>query len=598
MSGMKQENQSDHDKNAKQLFLKEEILNKGYQSTDFSNYLESKRDDGCNIDNWRLDEQRQIVNEFKQAEQSNPNNPVNITLLNETMNFENMDSIEIKGSDDDMSFHQNTTLKNWLRPVEENFDTRQIDLSNTTIKPNVIVMKVEEKRKKLFQTRLIYTLCTEPYNWRVERRESDFKWLLMRLRKEFPDLMLPWPEKKLTAEQMQEYLNSVMTSKIVLKSRFQQYFLNYTNYKKFYERKKQEISNKSWVDDLSIKITEKLTTAFYDKFDKTNAQSKTNVPPKTNKNQNQKSSPVTNCNQSITNIVLEKPSEKDRSITTSKFDCNEKSTADFTNDKETNLYINDESLMTTQKKPQEIKEESSDGNSSSNKQSKASAKSKEIDLHLFIEDLKEMLVNNAPILKKCTEQTDDISFLMDKLCLKINSVADLFSEMSRNYQVLNKPQVPEFEEITPTVSKIWSNMKIFMYRLSNYLKFPQKIFDKSMKSSLGNFLSSEIDTSKMLKKQTRITSLQSYSVNKETTIDPNGKNVRIFGEKAIKEELKIREKRLRMLDKNQFKQYLTIHKGDQEEQMQLGINATCMMIEKNKEYQNLWGDYLESFKVD
>ena len=52
---------------------------------------------------------------------------------------------------------------------------------------------------------MVYTLLTEPYSWRVERRESDFKWLILRLRKEFPDLMLPWPEKKLTATQMQEY---------------------------------------------------------------------------------------------------------------------------------------------------------------------------------------------------------------------------------------------------------------------------------------------------------------------------------------------------------------------------------------------------------
>ena len=91
-------------------------------------------------------------------------------------------------------------------------------------------------------------------------------------------------------------------------------------------------------------------------------------------------------------------------------------------------------------------------------------------------------------------------------------------------------------------------MKIFMFRLSNYLKFPQKIFSESMKSSLQTFLDSENDTSKMLKKQTRITNLLSYSVNKDNSIDPQSKNVRVFGERAIKEELVIREKRLRLLD--------------------------------------------------
>lgn len=60
-------------------------------------------------------------------------------------------------------------------------------------------------------------------------------------------------------------------------------------------------------------------------------------------------------------------------------------------------------------------------------------------------------------------------------------MADLFSDASRNYLVLNKPQIPQFEEIVPTVSKIWGNMKIMIFRLGDYLKHPKKVFSNNIK---------------------------------------------------------------------------------------------------------------------
>jgi hypothetical protein len=170
--------------NLKQTYLCQEIILKGYSSADFSAFLETRKTDGCDIDKWTLEELKFMVTDFIRIEKEK-NGVVPSFILDETMNLEAPDSIEIKGSDEDMSF-QDSTMKQWLRPVDNSISLNQIDL--TTQKPTIIVERVEEKRKKIFQTRLIYTLFTEPFSWRVERRESDFTWLIMKLRKEFPDL--------------------------------------------------------------------------------------------------------------------------------------------------------------------------------------------------------------------------------------------------------------------------------------------------------------------------------------------------------------------------------------------------------------------------
>jgi hypothetical protein len=50
----------------KQNYLKTEVLEAGYEAEVFINFLEGKRDDGSDIDVWRLEELIDLVSEFKQ----------------------------------------------------------------------------------------------------------------------------------------------------------------------------------------------------------------------------------------------------------------------------------------------------------------------------------------------------------------------------------------------------------------------------------------------------------------------------------------------------------------------------------------------------
>ena len=48
----------------KQRFLRKKILNKGYPASHFVGYLSEKRDDGDNLDNWSMEELKEVVHSY------------------------------------------------------------------------------------------------------------------------------------------------------------------------------------------------------------------------------------------------------------------------------------------------------------------------------------------------------------------------------------------------------------------------------------------------------------------------------------------------------------------------------------------------------
>jgi len=48
----------------KQAFLVDQIINKGFNPVEFAQFLETKRDNGTDIDNWTLRELHEVSYEF------------------------------------------------------------------------------------------------------------------------------------------------------------------------------------------------------------------------------------------------------------------------------------------------------------------------------------------------------------------------------------------------------------------------------------------------------------------------------------------------------------------------------------------------------
>ena len=239
-----------------------------------------------NIDIWTLDELRFMVAEFKGFDK--PLNP----SLEDTMTFENfescaIDSIEARGQSDDDSYFNSMIMKNFLYTGDISLSKEKNDLTKKP--PTIRIERVDKRSKNLFSTRLVYTVFTEPFNWRVERKESDFKWLVTKLRKEFPNLSYPFPDKKMDAKQMEEYLGKLTSNKHTLRSRFLMYFLSCQNKSKFYEKKAKDQNTKTVIEDVTILISEKVKEDFNNvknKLSLTNKPSVVRSEKKTPSNQN------------------------------------------------------------------------------------------------------------------------------------------------------------------------------------------------------------------------------------------------------------------------------------------------------------------------
>ena len=101
------------------------------------------------------------------------------------------------------------------------------------------IKSIEFEKKNLFTSRKIFVMVTEPHNWEVRRRLSDYRWLSERLRREFPQLNIKL-FKGISLEDIEEYVNSLLKVPMLLKSRFLIFFLSCTNLIKFYERRDRE----------------------------------------------------------------------------------------------------------------------------------------------------------------------------------------------------------------------------------------------------------------------------------------------------------------------------------------------------------------------
>ncbi len=111
---------------------------------------------------------------------------------------------------------------------------------------------MEKQKKGLFGTRNIYWIVSQPQNWCVSRRASDFKWLSERLNREYTQLNIPLFEGK-SQREVEAFINSVVQNQLLSKSQFLRFFLSCGNSKKFYERRKVEFSN-SWIKGVKQRI--------------------------------------------------------------------------------------------------------------------------------------------------------------------------------------------------------------------------------------------------------------------------------------------------------------------------------------------------------
>ena len=218
----------------KQNYLRENILEKGYDGNDFVNFLiEKKGEGGADVANWSLHDLKQVVKEFIKINEGDEENQKEIEQEQKTEDInENKQNDETETKEkiteekkDDWEEIESNKEKNKAEKTEEKKDIKnktekagdnkeksnygitslkevkcQIIANNDLSQCENIQIKVgdfEKVKGNLFsKSYASYLVTTMPLNWKVRRRFSDFEWLHQILVNTYNYCLIPSIPKK------------------------------------------------------------------------------------------------------------------------------------------------------------------------------------------------------------------------------------------------------------------------------------------------------------------------------------------------------------------------------------------------------------------
>ena len=178
------------DLSEKQAYLRENILEKGYDAEEFMKHLQNKKgESSLDLSSWNLDELKEAVNEFtkenKIIEDYNPNENENSEenikeKKNEVFNIEK---------------YCESTSENFGIIIKEEYGKCSIsELTNFSKNENIKVKlsNPEKVSGGIFSKSFIsYTVETQPFNFKTKKRYSDFLWLRNALSLIYANCVIP-----------------------------------------------------------------------------------------------------------------------------------------------------------------------------------------------------------------------------------------------------------------------------------------------------------------------------------------------------------------------------------------------------------------------
>lgn len=215
----------------------------------FVDFMASSKPNGDDVDNWNLEELKEMVSEYQnQGQRSIINDLCKYNILPSDIN--NLQTI--------------VSMPNTLNPTDmllKNIDVKMIG-----------TRKIDGGR--FHKDYVVYAIKTMPYEWSVERRFSDFLWLRETLDQDFPFTFVPQiPDKELNSKDadvvsrrrnwLQMFLNSVADHPELKSTPHVQGFLRLHD-PDSYEKFKKSIKDSSMKQRDFITRYEKERTSLFD----------------------------------------------------------------------------------------------------------------------------------------------------------------------------------------------------------------------------------------------------------------------------------------------------------------------------------------------
>ena len=255
----------DNIQEAKQNYLRENILNQGYDTNQFVNFLKSKKgEEGADISNWTLEDLKIVVREFIESlnykddnletnEVQNENKAPKrksqeITVIQTPYSSKNS-SDKLNTSNNSESFGQKD--EDYGIEISETANCQKLEPGEFSKFSNLEI-KINSYKKVdggfLSKSYFSFLITTNPLDLKVYRRYSDFEWLKERLSVEFNTSILPRLSKKgkIVEERkinrrmrdLEKFLNFLLKDPLIKNSKILFDFLSIQNDEEFHRTKK------------------------------------------------------------------------------------------------------------------------------------------------------------------------------------------------------------------------------------------------------------------------------------------------------------------------------------------------------------------------
>ena len=189
----------------KQFYLRENILNKGYDPEEFMNFLKSKKgENGLDLRNWGKQELEKTVTQF-----------ITLKKINSKVNLALKPNLNNNSSDNTNNNNTNEEDKNEPKNIEETKIEKYKEYINTqmrlAVEPEYVKTKLPDNTELtesygvdikfsspekieggiFAKSYVTYLVETNPFGFRVRKRYSDFEWLRNILSVHYPQCVIP-----------------------------------------------------------------------------------------------------------------------------------------------------------------------------------------------------------------------------------------------------------------------------------------------------------------------------------------------------------------------------------------------------------------------
>jgi len=208
------------DLQSKQAYLRENVLEMGYDADEFMTFLQTKKgENGLDLNNWSMNELITVVDEFvnnkkvkpnPQPEQNEEKEEKNEEENNKEINQEYINNNENNIDEKSNNVNINNIQYNSIDDGDEYLGKCQANEITSFSNVDNIRVKLSSPKKvegKMFQKAFIsYKVNTEPFNFEMNKRYSDFLWLKKMLSLIYINCVVPPLCKKNFTDRFTDYL--------------------------------------------------------------------------------------------------------------------------------------------------------------------------------------------------------------------------------------------------------------------------------------------------------------------------------------------------------------------------------------------------------